>query len=1234
MSIDCSVLHNGSPADDGDGGEHQHAKVQVIDTQSGGRGSPDKASKQKALVNGNGAAYGENGKSDSEAETVVLSGKEEGAAKKTIKHEDASDAESLSAFVERRSEERRALHPDKNGQNGMRKPSLKRKRSVQEATTNEGHEGGNSSNLSSAFSSPAPRSRSEKGNGSESERSRASPPANREVTVKKSRLRNRKLDQEDAHYARQRRGKSDPSSAVLSGQERRRKKRVKDLNASTTRSESPPAHQHVRLHSTQAGNIHSGVKRRKAPPSLSIEGRRKVSEDTHHESDDSTSALNRPQLVKSASIDEHAMAKTSHKKILDKSGRTPVARASANDNIEQLAAELKERPHHLNEPDYALNTPLQIAALGGFDDTVQFLLHEGCVVNCKNVDGDTPLIDAVENGHLEVVILLLKAGADPRLRNGKGEEPLDLVTPDVGDDWEAIKDVLVDAKAKEPLRRPSEDQSAGTRDNDGASVSASAGSPTDSTQSKVVGASNEPPRQAGKPGGLGGEAARKRTARSQTTREGLLWISATPERLREAASKGDQEVVGHILNSRPADTESVLVAARGGHEVVLQLLIALGRPESDPDPLQMTEYKAGQNTPMLAAIGGGNVKVIELLLKQPGFDPTRRLYRGLTYYELAKQRQSSSWEQEYSVLKEAYDTYVAEGGKRSTHSSPRKVRTKRPEARPTSPPAPADSGRPAQLSKKSSLYKAYNKKIRPDDEDKDASAVASDREVSTLAAPDSKIKSARSASDAGSVGKIKLEAIFKPRRRLMSKNEISDQDQKRRVSLAEGSSTSSHDMPRRKSSDGSVTVSQDQKERRRESMSTKQESSKKRPRSSTSPSRPRGRGSKSRSPKDAFKKKKRRIHAEGDSTEQNISTRVPRGPVEQANMIASPEPIVSPIKTPGSAPVAFMGGNVAHSPTVRSPVDTRSNLNSPFSSIDRAMQQDTAQTNQSPRLNEQIFREPATTIRSLSENAENKPVNAAAQIDESTTKRQGEETSHEKEAEVTRLKESQAARQREIEAQETERQVQREREEEEARTTKARNEETLARRAEQERQQREKEERRKAELERREEMRRVQLQEEKEMQRREALTNGLRRAAELSPEEARDLEWINKWLPLYTVETEDLDSDCPEEERSERWVANVQVAPLLACKDLALSQCKSFLLSPFPLYFSVLSYLVVPPAPAHLVLALHPPTHFTNNIMQQTPHGSTARWHQPNESLFGASSAISSPESVSPCSLR
>lgn len=1186
MSDDRPKSVNGTSTTNNEGKDRPQELVHHVDATSIHSASTDTAPRlgQSAFTNGHAAACRENGKSDSEAETVVLSGKEEGTSRKRIKNEDGSDTDAKAVALTTRFEGRKES-PVGDGQVETKKPSLKRKRVVQESATNEPPEAGNSSNLSSTFSSPVPQPQIDGDNEYHSDQ----PQTIGEVQKKKGRLRKRKLEREDDENSRQRRGKSDPSSGLLNGRERRGKRRVKDQDASSTRSESPTTIQYPRSQSITSSSIRNGVKRRKAPPSLSVERRRKASEDTHPESDDSTSAHSRPHLQKSASIDEHVMGKTSHKKILDKSGRTPVARACANDNLEQLATELKERPQHLNEPDYAENTPLQIAALGGFTDIVQYLLDEGCIVNCKNVDSDTPLIDAVENGHLEVVTQLLKAGADPRLRNGKGFEPLDLVNSENDEDG-AIWEALLTAKEQDPQRRPSEDHAAGCRDNDGASVSASMGSPTDSAQGKG-GPGSEPSRPAGRPS-LGSEASRRKTARNQTSHERLLWISATPERLREAASKGDLEVVGHILNSRPADTESILVAARGGHEVVLQLLIALGRnPDPDPEPLQSSHYKPGHNTPMLAAIGGGNVKVVELLLKQSGFNPTRRVYRGYTYYELAKQRQSSNWQQEYDLLKEAFDNYAADTGRRSTHGSPRKIRTKRVD----SSSSPHSEHRPDGLKQQFSHKALAQQQVRSDDERKDATAVASDREAGSLGPPKSKIKGMRSASDAGSTATSKIDVNARPRRRLMSKNEISDQDVKRRASQAvENSPSASHDKPRRKKSDASMTGTQDERNSHKSSSPVKQEAGKKRLRTSMSP-----RSSISEPGKlpGVIKKKKRRVDSGGNSIEQDQGEPPLQGPAVVANMIASPEPIVSPVSASGTAPVAFMGGNAAQSPKLRSPDDSKLSMKSLLSSIDRARQRDNpGRTSQSPQQSYHDSPKPSSpqgiSPRSERSGDQASPTSADAakkrnfsskdahdrKTSTSDDRERLQQTDREREDQVAKEQEAEATRQRQAEearkqeeahlkaqheAEEITRQLQKEREEEEAREAQKRAQEYQARRLEQERQQREKEERRQAELEQREQIRRLRLQEEKEQQRRDSLPNGLRRAAELSPEEARDPEWINKWLPLYTVETEDLDPDGEREDAHERWVANIQVAPLLAIKDLELSQCMSFPFSPF-----------------------------------------------------------------------
>ena len=950
-------------------------------------------------------------------------------------------------------------------------------------------------------------------------------------------------------------------------------------------------------------------------------------------------------------------SKLSHKKILDRSGRTPVARACANDNIEQLAAELKERPHHLNEPDYARNTPLQIAALEGFVEPVRHLINEGCTVNCKNIDGDTPLIDAVENGHLQVVDILLEAGADPRMRNGKGFEPLDLVNTE-SDDYEAIRDSLTAAKSKFSLRRQSEDQSTGAKDNDGASISAPGGSPTDSLQT-----------QGSKPGSGGDTVAkghsakwevdvgRRKTARREPTREDLLWITGTPARLKDAASKGDMEVVNACLNTLRADTESMLAAARGGHDDVLGLMIALGKPpEPDPEPLSSNEYRPGHDTPMLAAIGGGNVKVIKVLLGQPMFNPTRRMYHGLTYYELAKQRQSSNWQEEHDVLKEAYDKYSSDGARKSASSSPHKVRTKRPDS--SSPLASSTSERPVGRIKRESSHKSSSyKHLHPNDtERKGSSSAVSDREAEGVDARKPKVRNGRSVSDAGSTANARSEPGTKPRRRLLSKNEIqSDQDIKRKASVAVEKSPplshASHEKSNRVSTDSPVAVPQDKKASPQDS-SFKRESGKKRPRISTSP---RSNLSEVHKDHDAVKKKRQRADSQGNAIEQERKDSLPRGPAMVANMIVSPEPVMSPIKTPGTAPVAFMGGSTSSPPMVRSPIEQRKSINFPLGSLDVALQQDVAMPeNLSFRHDAPILQPPGQATEHLASTselsqksedsvpeglqgqnmssgiAEEHELDEKAARDIEILKARGREARAARELEEAHLK----AKREETELQ---RQMQTEREEAEARAAKERNdgqqmqmgrssppttedndadykaecrayarrviaevlarpppifkepatprsprtvltddvgphsdgvasrdnrdellaaERNMRRRAEQERQQKEKEDRRLAELELRGEQRRIRLQEEQEMQRRERLTCGLRRAAEISPDEARHPGWIQNWLPLYYVTSEDLDPECDKDDINERWISNVQVAPLLANRDLELSQCR------------------------------------------------------------------------------
>ena len=1189
------------------------------------------------LTNGNGNSNVEIGKSDSEAETVVLSGKDENQAAsrtKTIKHEDFSDDQRSIGSIARK---RNAHNEDSVAGNKLieaRKPSLKRKRIVHEVMASEGAEGGNSSNLSSARSSPAPQAVSDRNRGSDSDRSRSSPPLDEDIQKKKGRLRKRKLERADDQESRKQRGKSDPSSEVVNGKERREPRRGKKQHTSSVRSESPPPHQHLKEHSIQPPSINNEVKRKKAPPSLSIVSRKKVSEDSGPESDDSSSPKSRPRLHKSASVDEPMTSKLSHKKNVDRSGRTPVARACANENLQQLVHELKERPEHLNKPDFANNTPLQIAALEGFLEICQYLIREGCTIDCHNVDGDTPLIDAVENGHLQVVDLLLEAGADPRVRNAKGYEPLDLVKEN--DDYEAIRDALTAAKEKHSLRRASEDQSAAAKDNDGTSVSAPGGSPTDSLQT-----------QGSKPGSGGGEIrtkfyngkseldlTRRKTARREPTREDLLWVAPTPARLRDAASKGDMAIVGHCLNTLRADTESMLAAARGGHDDVLEILIAIGRPpEPDPEPLASSQYRAGHNTPMLAAIGGGNVKVIRLLLGQPRFNPTRRIYRNYTYYELAKQRQSSNWHEEYDALKEAYDNYDNDRARKSGSSSPHKIRTKRPGS--SSSPIPSSTGeRPVERIKREHSHKSSSHKhLHPNDtERKRSSSAISDREAESIDPRKTKVRNGRSTSDAGSTASSMPEPGPKPRRRLLSKNEIqSDHDMKRRGSLVtDKSSPSSHEKPRRLSTASPVSVTHDNKQIVQDNCISQRQGSKKRPRISTSPHESVSEINKSH---DVVNKKKRqRADSQGNAIDKDRKDSMPRGPAMVANMvanmIASPEPVMSPIKIPGTAPVAFMGGTTASPPLVRSPVEQRKNIGFPVGSLETTLHQDVAapesqrSRHDKPNLQSsgQAYERPVPT--SEEHKTSDHSITTTLQVNKeakamATEREVQEKAARDMEALKARGREARAAREQEeaqIKAQreeaELQRQLQTEREEAEARAAKKRSDELQlqAKRAEQERQQKEREERKRVELELREEQRRARIQEDQEMQRRERLPYGLQKAAGLGPEQARDPGWIRNWLPLYYITTEDLDPDCDKEESQERWITNVQAAPLLANRDLELSQCRS------PHHFSVIT-IYLQETDAHMLdrhgLDPSPPHHGPPRLpLAPTPQPASRPPHQ------------------------
>ncbi|KAI9796932.1 MAG: Ankyrin repeat domain-containing protein 11 [Piccolia ochrophora] len=620
-------------------------------------------------------------KSDSEAETIVISGVEgDGSPKKarTIKHEDDADADNGKSS-EAPDTEMADVDPVL-GEGGatVEDAGVATAVSGKKETEKEvaGPEAGNSSGLSSALSSPmAGTQQTSKKDTSDSEqpttslsRTSAAPLAQEasntpEPVSRKRKASDRESDAEDGHPERRRRGSLE--AGVHTNKDRRetrsgtaRPGSPKTNSASNNRpshdrSPSPRLRAHRRTASLSSsnnltnGNTH---KRRKVPPPLSATRESKETEDGQSDSGESPQPQSAARKLVSGDGSAQSPNKMPfNKKGRDQIGRTRLARGITGDepsNVVQVLHRLRERPHEINVPDNAGNTPLQIASLSGYIRVVKLLVEHGCEVNTQNDVKDTPLIDAVENDHLDVVQVLLNAGANPRQSNLNGMEPLDLV-PVSGGNAEAIRKALTKAKQGFPARRQSEDQNghdnAAAREKGPSSGGVSAHSPRHSPPPT---ASRSPPPVA-VPG-------RRKTVRSEVTRNDLLWIKPTVENLRDRASKGDLAAVVNILNVLgQADSQSLIAAARGGHDEVIQILLGIGGADADPKPVK--SMRPDSNTPMLAAIGRGNEKVVQLLLDQPKFDPTRLDHRGYTYYEVAKERQGLNWQDEYETLKAAFD---------------------------------------------------------------------------------------------------------------------------------------------------------------------------------------------------------------------------------------------------------------------------------------------------------------------------------------------------------------------------------------------------------------------------------------------------------------------------------------------------------------------------------------------------------------------------------------------------
>lgn len=341
---------------------------------------------------------------------------------------------------------------------------------------------------------------------------------------------------------------------------------------------------------------------------------------------ESSSESSSPHPLQTPSLQHHTRVKrSSHraqtsparssmpKKNVDKFGATRLARESEKGDLAAVEAAYSAAPEELDQADFAGIAPLQKAALNGYASVVKFLIEKGCRTDCESNDRDTPLIDAVENGHLDVVKLLLDKGrVNPHHQNKKGQRAIDVLDYDHEDSEQIEKEL------KAAMRKAADTSFSETHDGPN----------------------------------LDGQKSASR----------LLYNEYNTETLVEKAADGDIIAVGELLNSNiKPNIACGVAAARGGHYDILSILLAHGL-KADPDPSKHSE------TPMLVAIGRGHLKIVDLLLEQDNFDPTRRDRNGKTYYELSEERRGPKWEHERDILKKAFDSW------RQSHRSPTRNR--------------------------------------------------------------------------------------------------------------------------------------------------------------------------------------------------------------------------------------------------------------------------------------------------------------------------------------------------------------------------------------------------------------------------------------------------------------------------------------------------------------------------------------------------------------------------------
>ncbi|KIW06198.1 hypothetical protein, variant [Verruconis gallopava] len=610
--------------------------------------SPEQARKRansSKVVNGHAEpSKTSNGHADSEAETDILSDDEHtraGTKKKVVKREPKDDADASSVSLKSRTDPTRSQSVSRasslNGDTADRKE--------RKPNGTDGRENGHAKTalkerprLSNDVNKVSSRAQSADATNSPNDLS------DRSRQVHSAEPRKRKFS--DAQK---------PSKLEPPRQKPRLDEAVKSAK-SQKRPSSPPTpgtpglrSSHRRSASTQSTNLTSAglgsTRSRRDTSGTSMPSGNKEWATSDMSSDEAASYPPIPKLApppRSGRAAYRAMTSPARtapaSKRADKFGSTPLARACEKGNFKAVRQAYEEAPGEIDQTDNGGFAPLQKAALAGYADIVQFLLEKGCRKDCCSKDEqDTPLIDAVENGHVEVVRLLLEHGVNPHHQNKSGKRAIDAIDDD--EEYAPELRAMLQKAMQEYVGSESDDE-----DDD-----------------------DDPDFPLIRP--------------EDKNRADLLYLEPNRANLLDYARKGDVVAVDHFLSSVKPDNSHAVVAARAGHHLVLNLLLASAgqQLEKDPDPAKYDE------TPLLAAIGRGHLRVIKLLLEQDNFNPTRRTKNGKLYWEVAEERRGPKWQAERDLLKKYYDAYIAKNKKTSPKErspSPQAVKEKKTTRKP------------------------------------------------------------------------------------------------------------------------------------------------------------------------------------------------------------------------------------------------------------------------------------------------------------------------------------------------------------------------------------------------------------------------------------------------------------------------------------------------------------------------------------------------------------------------